>query len=147
MNLLKTRTIYIAAPLPLLSFARQLASVAKMQGLTVVSTWHTLDVTVEDDNRALAAKDATLGDTCFAEIDRAAAVLLVYGEATTRHGSIAEAGYAHGQRKPVLLYPFDAGDGPGVVPTALFYGRGFTHATTQKALLDAMSNLAAHGAP
>lgn len=94
--------VYIAATLPLLPFVKELANGLRERGLEVVSTWHEGEPSVEAERRMGGAQAASVASQCFADIDEADALVLLYGEPTERHGSFVELGYALGKGKAVL---------------------------------------------
>lgn len=108
--------IYIAATLPLLPQVKELAYGLRAEGLEVVSTWHVGWPTVGAEKCLSVERVEQVAAQCFADIDKADALVLLYGGPTERHGSFVELGYAMGCRKPVVavavgLFP---------LPTILF---------------------------
>lgn len=93
--------IYIAAPLPLLAHAQELATYLRRTH-TVVSTWHDGSPTVAQDTALSSADAAALASRCIAEVQSCDTLVLLYGPETTRHGSIFEAGVALGAGKRVV---------------------------------------------
>lgn len=94
--------VYIAAPLPLLPFVKALADGLRECGLEVVSTWHEGAPSVDAEERMPVERQAEIAAQCFAEVDGADALVLLYGEPTERHGSFVEMGYALGRGKPTV---------------------------------------------
>lgn len=107
--------IYIAAPLPLLAHAQELAAYLHNTH-EVVSTWHEGSPTVAQDAALTSAEAAALARKCVSEVLASDTLVLLYGPETTRHGSVFEAGVAFGASKRLVALSV----GPNVVlPTVL----------------------------
>ena len=107
--------IYIAATLPLLPQVKALADGLRECGLEVVSTWHEGAPSVDAEERMPVERQAEIAAQCFAEVDGADALVLLYGGPTERHGSFVELGYALGKGKGVVAIAV----GPFPLPTIL----------------------------
>ena len=94
--------VYIAASLPLLSFAKIVAEGLTAEGFDVVSTWHAGEPTVSFERMMPHAEKATLANRCLEEIRSADALVLLYDGESQRHGSYLETGYALGLGKRVV---------------------------------------------
>lgn len=94
--------VYIAASLFLLPYAKHLAEGLLGQGIEVVSTWHGGEPTPAQERGMDPTERTALAQQCFAEIDSADALVLLYGGPTDRHGSFLETGYALGLGLPVV---------------------------------------------
>lgn len=111
--------VYIAASLHLLPYAKHLAEGLAAEGFDVVSTWHGGEPTAAQERSMDPTERATLARQCFAEIDAADALVLLYGEPTTRCGSILETGYAIGRGKIVRVFSTGAYDMPTILLSGL----------------------------
>lgn len=116
-------SVYIAASLPLLSFAKILAEGLSEEGIDVVSTWHEGEPTIEKERTMSAAEAHDLAWGCFCEIDNADALVLLY-DGGDRKGSFVETGYALGRDKRVLAVR----TGAFPLPTVLLRHPDVTHA-------------------
>ena len=94
--------IYIAATLPLLPFVKELADGLRAEGLEVVSSWHEGEPTIEAEGVMSVDRQTEIAAQCFGDIDKADALVLLFGEPTERHGSFVELGYALGRGKPTV---------------------------------------------
>ena len=94
--------VYIAATLPLLPQVKALADGLRECGLEVVSSWHEGEPTIEAEERLGVRLQEEIAARCFREIDKADALVLLFGSPTERHGSFVELGYALGQQKPTV---------------------------------------------
>lgn len=124
--------VYVAAPLTLLAQAKDfVAELERNALLRVCSSWHRGEPTVEEDQRHLRNEWSPLGDTCLQEIDRADALVLLYGPPTDRKGNVFEAGYALGRNKAVFVCAAQPGRASWAVapeiPTALLWSRRVAH--------------------
>ncbi len=97
--------VYVAAPLPLLAKARQAAGALRSEGVRVVSTWHESSPTVEGDEALSPVEQAEAARCCLHEVQDATLLLLLYGEASSRHGNIWEAATAAARKVPILSVP------------------------------------------
>lgn len=93
--------VYIAASLPLLSFAKILAEGLAEEDVEIVSTWHEGEPTIASEATMSADEAHDLAWGCVCEIDDADALVLLY-DGGNRKGSFLETGYALGRNKPVL---------------------------------------------
>ena len=109
--------IYIAAPLPLLAHAQELAAYLRRTH-EVVSTWHDGSPTVAEDTALSSAEAAALARRCVSEVLSCDTLVLLYGPETTRHGSVFEAGIALGAGKRVVALNTGA---DAVLPTVLLH--------------------------
>ena len=95
--------VYVAAPLPHLAAAKTVATLARAAGLEVVSTWHEGTPTVEEEARLAEGTSALVARDCKLEVCDCDVLVLLYGRATERHGSVYEAGYADALGKGLVL--------------------------------------------
>ena len=97
-----SRRIYVAAPLTLLAEARTMAARLTAAGHVVVSTWHAGEPTIAEEAGLSLDAQTQIATQCLGEIERADALVLLYGGPTDRHGSFLETGYALGRWLPVV---------------------------------------------
>ena len=94
--------VYIAASLPLLSFAKIAAEGLANEGFSITSTWHEGEPSISFERAMSHDEHRHLANRCLDEIGDADALVLLYGGESTRHGSYLETGYAMGLGKPVV---------------------------------------------
>lgn len=119
--------VYIAAPLPLIAEARRVSTELARSGVDVISTWHHGGPTVDSERALPPGIMGTIGDTCFAEITSADALLLIYGPPTERCGSILETGFALGLGRSVFVIGRSTDLTEPVLPTRLLHAPRVTH--------------------
>lgn len=124
--------VYIAAALPLLSFAKILAEGLAEEDIEVVSTWHEGEPTIEQERTMSATEAHDLAWGCLSEIDDADALVLLY-DGGDRKGSFVETGYALGRDKQVLAVR----TGSFPLPTVLLRHPDVTHAEGSLQLIGA----------
>ena len=130
--------IYVAAPLPLLSQAREVSGMLRERGHAVVSTWHEGSPTVALE-AVLSDKDRLeIAITCQNEISSCDALVLLYGPRTERHGSVAEAAFAAGLWRPVYAVAVTE---DAVFPTLVLQGL-VAHVPSQDRLVRALQQIA-----
>jgi len=74
------KTIYIAAPLEHLDKARTMASFYTTMGYTVVSTWHTQDVTRDKEKAMSPQEKKSVANQCIAEMNKADMMAIYVGQ-------------------------------------------------------------------
>lgn len=120
---MKTK-VYVAAPLHELEAAAALANRLREAGVIVTSTWHDGHPAPETEATLSACESRLLADACVEEVLSSHALVLLYGDVTTRHGSIFEAGLAYGRALDMYAVSIRPGS---VLPTVLLIGKDVVH--------------------
>lgn len=120
------RRVYVAAPLPLIDVARDVARTLLLARHHVTSTWHVGSPTVESELLDTETANRATAETCLRDVLHSDALVLLYGPETTRHGSILEVGYALGLGLDVIAVPVGQA---AALPTILLRHRAVHHST------------------
>lgn len=127
---MKTK-VYVAAPLHEREAAAALANCLREAGVIVTSTWHDGHPTPEIEATLSVSESRLLADACAEEVLSSHALILLYGDVTTRHGSVFEAGLAYGGALDVYVVSIRPGS---VLPTVLLLGKYVSHCSIDEVI-------------